>query len=141
VTQMNKVQAAKTTHKNTNTLMFTEMENMSKNRVPTRIQVNIIRWPQATAINSISKKRETVWLDEVQTKVISIQKIKITWSKTIMTTNYFVFYRFLFLPCYYYYSYYYCCYYNTINCCCPEHEYYRFFSIPQAPIIKLISKT
>jgi len=40
--QMNKVQAAQTTHKNADRLMFTEMENTSKNRVPTRIQVNII---------------------------------------------------------------------------------------------------
>jgi len=31
--QMNKVQAAQTTHKNTNRLMFTEMKNTSKNRV------------------------------------------------------------------------------------------------------------
>jgi len=41
VTQMKKVQAAKTTHKNTNRLRFTEMENTSKNRVATRIQVII----------------------------------------------------------------------------------------------------
>jgi len=52
--QMNEVQAAQTTHKNTNGLVFTEMENNIKNRVPTRIQVNIIRWLQASGINSIS---------------------------------------------------------------------------------------
>jgi len=40
--QMNKVQAAQTTHKNADRLMFTEMENTSKSRVPTRIQVNIV---------------------------------------------------------------------------------------------------